>query len=125
MYLCIRCGYKAQFRINKLAKLCQASRAVYGQENVEKARLGTLSRVSKSSLSSLPSHSLQLQDSTEPLRPHEAEAIRGIEAQMRDVPIPHQIAVPSGSELSSGSPSSDSEQSNVAPEGKDTDSGSE
>ncbi len=81
--------------------------------------------MSKSSSSSLPSHSLQIQDNTEPLRPHEAEAIRGVAAQMLEVPMPHHVAVPSGSELSSISPSSDSEQRNVAPEGKDTDSGSE
>ncbi len=77
---------------------------------------------------------LQLHDNSEPLRPHEAgwpksggskDALRSVEAQMPDVPMPHQLAVPSDSELSSVSPSSDSEQMPALPEGRAADSGSE
>ena len=127
MYLCFRCGYKAQFRVYKLASPCTAKRSTYGQGNVEKARHGTLSAVPNPSSSSQPSHALQLHDNSEPLSPIEIDAIRLVENQMHDIQsnLPYQLAVPSDSEMSSVPPSSVSEEAPVSPEGSDTDSGSE
>ena len=114
--------------INKLASPCTAKRSTYGQGNLEKARLGTLTGGSGASSSSQVPQSSLLTDNAETLTPAEANAIGNVEDQVSQLQsnLALQVVVPSDSELSSCPPSSDSEQAPVASsEGGATESGSE
>ena len=45
VYLCVACGFKAQFKIHKLSLSCNFTESDYGRANEKKAEAGTLSEV--------------------------------------------------------------------------------
>ena len=45
VYLCVACGFKAQFKIHKLSLSCNFTKSDYGRANEKKAEAGTLSEV--------------------------------------------------------------------------------
>ena len=97
VYLCIKCGFKAQLRVNKLAKPCTGKRSTYGQGNMKKARKGTLSTVPSGTSSSL-SHSFLLPSNSESLTAEEADALQSVVACMGNVSGPDTVISSSDSE---------------------------
>ena len=97
VYLCYKCGYKAQFRINKLASQCTSRRSTYGQGNLEKAEQGTLIGGPKLSSSSQDTHPLLLNNSPESITTAEVDAIGHVENQVVNIQneMACQLAVPS------------------------------
>ena len=90
VYFCIKCGFKAQFRVNKLSSACSTKRSSYGQGNLQKAKKGTLSTV-PSGPSSSGSHCPTLPRRSESLSMEEVSAYNVVVSEVSNVPVPDTI----------------------------------